>query len=264
MAATSCAQHNFLGSFDLETWLRLSGLCLSFVPKADKEMCENPFYLLSSQNSAKCREEMSWYDTTEHGYIEEIEDSFPNGSSSGNRERYDTRSQLELRCSQSVSLHPPAEQDLSNFWGGMALLGRAADNNHIGLVRLLLDRGANTNTLDEYGNTPLFYAAYLSNTEVAQLLLDRGAEVDAKDHYGHTVLFNATRRGKIELVRLLLETGARVDAKDVSGETALQLATREENKKIARLLESYLKDVFVVSGNERVLGALLVKQCIDG
>ncbi len=51
----------------------------------------------------------------------------------------------------------------------------AAWNNHLDMVRLLLDRGADANAEDLTGWTALHAAAFAGNTEIMQLLLERGA-----------------------------------------------------------------------------------------
>lgn len=43
-------------------------------------------------------------------------------------------------------------------------------------VRQALDSGVNVNAKDQGGNTPLIWAAYSGSLEVIKLLLDRGAD----------------------------------------------------------------------------------------
>lgn len=57
-----------------------------------------------------------------------------------------------------------------------------------GLAKLLISRGANVNSKDEDGLTPLMYAASLSNTDAISLLLAAGARVNAVDNEGWTPL----------------------------------------------------------------------------
>ena len=52
-------------------------------------------------------------------------------------------------------------------------------------MRLLLDRGANANSQDRFGNTPLHLVAS-GSTEIVRLLLDCGARVDLKNDEGKT------------------------------------------------------------------------------
>jgi ankyrin repeat protein len=62
-------------------------------------------------------------------------------------------------------------------------------------------------------------------------LLEKGANVEARDIYGQTALHKATneyqQQGKcVLMVRLLLEKGADVKAKDKDGDMALHKASR--------------------------------------
>jgi len=51
---------------------------------------------------------------------------------------------------------------------------------HMGIVKLLLDNGANPNCANERGETALHLAARGDQTEAMEMLLDNGALVDAK------------------------------------------------------------------------------------
>src|SRR5437868_3557273 len=58
---------------------------------------------------------------------------------------------------------------------GRTPLMLAAQNNNTGLVKFLLDNGANPNIKDTiHGNTPLHFAAFFQNREMIQLLLSFG------------------------------------------------------------------------------------------
>ena len=67
--------------------------------------------------------------------------------------------------------------------GGKRPLSAAAERNHVGIVRRLLDAGADPN-LDEGPNCPkghaLWAAAHLGFFEIARLLLDAGADPNAE------------------------------------------------------------------------------------
>jgi uncharacterized protein len=98
-------------------------------------------------------------------------------------------------------------------------------------VRLLLDAGADIETRDEEGSTPLMRAATYAQTETFKLLLERGAKINVRDKGGRTLLIAAacdcaiaTMDSTYEIMKLLLEKGVNVNARDHDGQTALMLA----------------------------------------
>ena len=73
-------------------------------------------------------------------------------------------------------------------------------------VKLLLDKGADVNSVDYRGYTPLMQAAYCDRVaaELIRLLLAKGANVNATGE-GETPLSLAAKRGETEVTRLLRE-----------------------------------------------------------
>jgi uncharacterized protein len=73
---------------------------------------------------------------------------------------------------------------------------------------------------DAHGATALHSAAWLGETGVIRALLDAGADVRARTNSGETALILALRHGP-DVIRMLLDAGADVDARDSRGLTAL-------------------------------------------
>jgi ankyrin repeat protein len=74
---------------------------------------------------------------------------------------------------------------------GMSALHVAADLDHVGVVRLLLQANSSkehVNAMNSSGRTPLQRALLLRNTEVVQLLLEAGADVAAAGADGYNAL----------------------------------------------------------------------------
>lgn len=75
----------------------------------------------------------------------------------------------------------------------LALLAAAMADDREGLVRLLR-AGADPNTADASGLTPLMWAAMQQSAANIRELLDAGADPRAQDMDGHTALWHSRRR----------------------------------------------------------------------
>ena len=128
-----------------------------------------------------------------------------------------------------------ANIEAKNRWGQTPLL-IAADWGKTETVERLLNRGANIEAQDNDGWTPLMYAARSGNTETVALLIERGANIEAQDNDGWTPLMYAARSGNTETVALLIERGANIEAQDNDGWTPLMYAARSGNTETVALL----------------------------
>lgn len=103
--------------------------------------------------------------------------------------------------------------------------------NHVDIAALLVKNGADTNSKDSLGVTPLIHAVELGFAEMTKLLLDKGADIHYKLKLGgttNTVLFFAAFKGQAETAKLLIEYGADVNEvlEDSDGFTPLICAAR--------------------------------------
>jgi ankyrin repeat protein len=128
--------------------------------------------------------------------------------------------------------HHPDSKD--NY--GQTPLSWAAENGHEAVVRLLLEKGAELESKDNYGQTPLLWATRNGHEAVVRLLLERGAKLESKDNYGRTLLLWAARKGHEAVVRLLLEKGAELESEDSNSQEPLLWAARNGHEAVVRLL----------------------------
>ena len=124
---------------------------------------------------------------------------------------------------------------LRDFW-----LNQAAAEGQEVIVQRLLEEGADLNSKDYYGQTPLSRAAEEEHEAVVRLLLSRDdVAVDSRDKKGRTSLSWAAMIGQEAVVRLLLSRDdVAVDSRDNEGRTPLSWAAEEEHEAVVRLLLS--------------------------
>jgi len=121
-------------------------------------------------------------------------------------------------------------------WAATTALQGSIASGHIEAAKLLLSKGADSNTVDEDGDTVLHEAVLHGQVDIARLLLKRGADTDARNAIGWTPLVLASQRGHTEIAALLVENGAAVDTRTHDERTVLLLAAEEGSLEIVRLL----------------------------
>jgi ankyrin repeat protein len=89
------------------------------------------------------------------------------------------------------------------------------------LVHTLISAGAGVNAQDDAGETALLLAAGSCNFAVFKELIDAGARIDAMDNNRNTVLINAAANDDVEVLKLMIKAGLNVNAKNHAGKTAL-------------------------------------------
>lgn len=138
-------------------------------------------------------------------------------------------------------LEKGADPNAVNQFNATALHWAARDPEK---VRLLVNRGANVNVRSTQGRTPLMVACLRpGGSETVGLLLKRGADVSIRDNRGDTALGLAAGTGDQKTVQMLLARGADPNAPTVRGESALYLATRSRSEAVIRLLVKRGADV---------------------
>lgn len=106
----------------------------------------------------------------------------------------------------------------------------------ISLVRDLLSRGTPFDLPDGNGATPLALAAGSGNELIVNTLLDAGADPDSRDREGRSPLFNAVSVGHYNIA-VALGKGADENIVDSKGETMMETAKRRAHMEVYRMLE---------------------------
>ena len=127
-----------------------------------------------------------------------------------------------------------------------AILIQAAKEGNTEVIQFAIEKGADVNTKDAKGNTPLHLASKNGHVGAINKLLEKVAEVNtkdaegntplhlARDAKGNTPLHLASKNGHVDAIKTLLEKGADVNAKDAKGKdakgnTPLHLAIKNEH-----------------------------------
>lgn len=129
---------------------------------------------------------------------------------------------------------------------GWTLLSRSCEWIHPALVRTLLKHGANPNIHSPANDmTPLIQAARQGQIGVMKLLLAKGADVNAFSKFDSSALFVAAQKGRADVVKLLLERGANPNyVNDFEmREAALAVAASRQDAGSVRLLITHGADV---------------------
>uniref|UniRef100_A0A8D2EEY6 Ankyrin repeat domain-containing protein 19 n=1 Tax=Theropithecus gelada TaxID=9565 RepID=A0A8D2EEY6_THEGE len=109
---------------------------------------------------------------------------------------------------------------------------------------ILLERGANPNIKDIYGNTALHYAMYNKGTSLAEKLLSHRANIEALNEEGNTPLLFAINSRRQQMVEFLLKNQANIHAVDNYRRTALMLAVQHNSSSIVSLLLQQNVNIF--------------------
>ena len=154
--------------------------------------------------------------------------------------------------------------------GGRASIDAPNTTTGLGILKLLLDRGADPNmqlffkpanvrgALHTRGATPLIRAAMNADVEVMKLLLEKGADAtlataDRQTPIHAVLAGRAPENQAVELITLLQKAGADVNVvalinhgEEIRGGTALHYAVRKRYKEVIKLLASFKIDLNAV------------------
>ncbi|HJD64690.1 MAG TPA: ankyrin repeat domain-containing protein [Rickettsia endosymbiont of Diachasma alloeum] len=139
---------------------------------------------------------------------------------------------------------------------GYSVIESSIDNE---ISELLTDHGAELNTVNNFGSTPLHYATQNQNYEMIESFLEHRANIDTVNSDGDTALHISTNqlryRGRRtraidnndddivkKIIHLLIKKNAQVDINNKRHETAIYLAVIKENKEIIELYLNHVKD----------------------
>lgn len=107
----------------------------------------------------------------------------------------------------------------------------AISYNYYDIGEMLLNKGADINTQDIWGDT-LLIKNMVGSLEKVKFLLDNSAKINATNYAGNTALIHAVKSGKIPVVIALLTRGADPYIKNNDNNMAVDYAYTKEMKDI--------------------------------
>jgi ankyrin repeat protein len=169
------------------------------------------------------------FNLMEFGSLQQMEEIFPKNEKSSNSLEFFT-----------------ADSGINRFRSkqGQTLLQHAVISQREDVVKFLIEKGANVNAMDWYGETALVHLIKNNyNFEILTLLLENGANPNWSDEYGETVLYMAVGAERdMDALTLLIKHGASPTLKTTVGDTPLNYA-----REIGVDLDSAIEDAHLQS-----------------
>ena len=106
----------------------------------------------------------------------------------------------------------------------------------MGLIKLLIELGADINFKDKHGRNSLVWAVQEGNARIAEYLINNGSDVDTSDNEGLTPLHYTSLNGDLAIADLLIKEGADVNIRDNTGRSALHYSILEKNEHVTDII----------------------------
>ena len=131
----------------------------------------------------------------------------PNISPAKGHTALQSAAQSGCHACMELLLGAGAEVDYQGAAKMTALHIAAIKHDDVGIVRLLVERGAEVDLTAQLGASPLLYACIHGHTRVAEYLIEQGADIQQLWPSGEGVLLAACWSNNPETVRLVLKKG---------------------------------------------------------
>lgn len=131
--------------------------------------------------------------------------------------------------------------DIENDFGVSPLMF-AAESGNLYITGLLIENGANVNKTPSGGTSAIIAASKKNNIEIVELLLKSGADINSKDNEGNTSLIYCADRGYPLLADLLCANGADISIQGKFGD-ALIVAAYYGDSEVCDVILDYKGDI---------------------
>ena len=98
----------------------------------------------------------------------------------------------------------------------------------------LAEKEEDVNKVYQDGCTAIFYTAQAKNYNTTKILLEKGAEVNKQNDFGDSVLHVAAAEGHVDIINLLIEYNVSLDKVNNNRETPFDKAVTNNNDEATR------------------------------
>ena len=116
------------------------------------------------------------------------------------------------------------------------LLHKAARNDNVEVVKMLIELNVDVNAHNRHLDTPLHLAIISKNLSVFNVLLENKARINIKNKKNVSPIHLAAASGKVKMLNALLDRGASINIADENGLKPLHYAIRSGKKEMIQLL----------------------------
>lgn len=146
-----------------------------------------------------------------------------------------------------LDLSYPFRQQFGESESFATPLHAAANNGHLDVVKLLLERGADPNMKNDVEDTALQLAAFNGQFSIVVQLINEHADLEAYNKFRLTPLHRATVNGHDDVVNYIIRRGVNINARDVNDWTPLHWAARDRQMMVVKALVDHGADVNIQS-----------------
>lgn len=142
--------------------------------------------------------------------------------------------------------------------------GARGTTNGLEVYKFLKSTGLNPIAVLKDGETALHILASTSkDMAVISYFIEKGADVNQQDSFGNTPFMNAASRNSLEVVTLFSKTLKAINQTNKKGESALALAAANNTSDVVAFLITKKADTSIVDGNGNDLTAYLMQSYSD-
>ena len=164
-------------------------------------------------------------------------ENFPKIDLNGNTPLHHAVYQNGLAMIRNILVNDTSSLNIKNNQGLTPLM-IAINKLNYGITELLLQYGADPNTINAEENTPLHIAAFNGVCWLGEILMEHGAGINVLNRERATPLILAALGQHREFVALLLRKGAIIEIADIHGKTARDYAADWGTNELTEMLDA--------------------------